>query len=75
MAKNKPATGGRRQNVFCLGIKSSQFDADGLFTSTVTMRLLGAFKSVSIYSSFAVDNTIIAVEIIHNSTNWAVLLG
>jgi hypothetical protein len=24
-------------------------------------------------SSFAVDNTIIAIEIIHNSTNWAVL--
>jgi hypothetical protein len=24
--------------------------------------------------SFAVDNTIITVEIIHNSTNWAVLL-
>jgi hypothetical protein len=57
------------------GIKSSQFDADGLFTSTVTMRLLGAFKSVSIYNLVpSVDNTIIA-EIIHNSTNWAVLLG
>jgi hypothetical protein len=32
--------------------------------------------SQSLYTtSFAVDNTIIAVEIIHNSTNWAVLLG
>jgi hypothetical protein len=37
------------------------------YLSTVTMRLLGAFVSLYIQlSSFAVDNTIIAVEIIHN---------